>query len=223
VQEAIRLLSSLLPIIFFVIFCKRKASKELWVFFVYCIISLIFDVFLAVSAWAFDHRFSVWNFYGILEIGVLSYFFYLIINQRVIKVLILLSSILYIIFSLIYFQIYNDYYNSIMSTIGSVILLILALCYFLNTMKPTAEPVNIFTPVFLIVIALLVNISSTLFLIAITNRMTVGEMTKYWGISNYAIILMNLTVSAAFILFHYQKKSKPPESHTVDFTSRNDR
>ncbi len=48
-------------------------------------------------------------------------------------------------------------------------------------------------------------------------------MQKYWSISSYSNILMNLIFSSAFILFYNQQKPKPPESHSVDFTSPNDR
>lgn len=221
--EKIRLLSALLPIIFFVIFCIRKASKELWVFFVYCVVSFAFDAFLATSIWASEHRFMIWNFFGVFEVVILSYFFYLIINQRLIRAIIVLLSLTYIIFSLFYLRAYNDRYNSIMSAIGSVILLILALCYLIDILKPADVPVSIFTPVFLIVIALLLNISSTLFLTIIANRLTVDEMERYWSINHYSSIVMNILYSSAFVLFNYQQKSKPPESHTVDFTSPNDR
>ena len=221
--EKIRLLSSLLPIVFFVIFCKRKASKELWVFFIYCIISFGFDMFLSVSAWASVHRYFIWNVYGILEIGFLSYFFYLVINQRLIRLLIVLFALCFIVFSLLYSKTDTDLYNSTMSSVGSVLILILTLCYIMNSMKQTEEPINIFHPVFLIVIALLINVSSTLFLIIISNHLTINEMEKYWNISNYSNILMNSIYSSAFILFYNQHKPKPTESNFVDFTSPNDR
>jgi len=110
-----------------------------------------------------------------------------------------------------------------MSAVGSVIILVLSLCYLLNSMKPTVVPVSIFTPQFFIVIALLLNVSSTLFLTIVSNHYTLDEMEKYWNISNYANILMNLIISFAFALFYYQHKSKPVENHSVDFTSPNDR
>lgn len=221
--EKIQLLSSALPIVFFVIFCKRKAPKELWVIFIYFITSLGFDLFLAISAWASDHRFLVWNMYGILENILLSYFFYLIINQRLIRALILLFSLLYLFFILPYLKTGTDQFNSTMSAVGSVIILVLSICYFLNYLKPTSEAVSIFTPQFLIVIALLLNVSCTLFLDLITNRLTINELAKYWSINSYANILMNLIISSAFILFYNQHKPKPTESNFVDFTSPNDR
>jgi hypothetical protein len=90
-------------------------------------------------------------------------------------------------------------------------------------MKPTSEPISIFTPALLISIAFLISVSSTLFLNIIANKLTISEMEKYWNISNYSNILMNIIFSSAFVLFYFQQKSKPPESHSVDFTRPNDR
>jgi ABC-type Na+ efflux pump permease subunit len=93
-------------------------------------------------------------------------------------------------------------------------------------MKPTnesVEPVNIFTPVFLIVVGLLLFVSGTLFLFIIANRLSEKEMNQYWSINYYANILVSFIFSAAFLLFYFQQKSKPPESQSVDYTSQNDR
>jgi drug/metabolite transporter (DMT)-like permease len=93
----------------------------------------------------------------------------------------------------------------------------------MQVMKPSTEPVSIFTPVFLIVIALLIYVASTLFLFIIASRLTEKEMDHYWFINSYSNILVSSIFSAAFILVRYQKKQPPPESHSVDFTFPNDR
>jgi hypothetical protein len=223
VLEHIKILSTAVPIVFFVIFCKKKATKELWVFFIYCILSFSFDLFLSLSIWASEHTFLVWNFFGVIENILLSYFFYIIINQRLIKVAIVLLSFFYVVFSLFHFNSNTEQFNSINGALGLVILLFLCLCYFINIMKPSSIPTNIYTPVFVIVFAMILSISSTLFLTVVSNQFTINEMQKYWNISSYANILMNLIVSSAFILFYNQHKPKPPESNFVDFTSPNDR
>ena len=221
--EKIRLLSPLIPIIFFGIFCRKRTSKELWVFFVYCLASLVVDLFLATSLWASEHRFAIWNIFAVFEIIILSYFFYLIIHQRVIRIVIIFLAFLYITFYFFYSKSDNDQYHSTIGVLGSIIILIFTLFYIMNVMKPTLEPISIFTPAFLISIAFLISVSSTLFLNIIANKLTISEMEKYWNISNYSNILMNIIFSSAFVLFYIQQKSKPPESHSVDFTSPNDR
>ena len=83
---------------------------------------------------------------------------------------------------------------------------------------------DILSPLFLIVIALLLYVACTLFLFIIANKLSAKEMAKYWGsITVYNNILTNLLFSAAFLLYRFQHKNPPSERHTVDFTSPNDR
>jgi hypothetical protein len=85
-------------------------------------------------------------------------------------------------------------------------------------MKNTQEIVNFFSPIFLIVIALLLYVASTLFLYVIASRLTTKEMEQYWSINHISNILTNLIFSAAFILHHFQNKPSPLKNHPVDFT-----
>jgi glucan phosphoethanolaminetransferase (alkaline phosphatase superfamily) len=109
-------------------------------------------------------------------------------------------------------------------SLGLVIILILSLCFFIIALNPTEIPVtNIFTPRFIIVIALLLYVASTLFLNIIANKLSEKEMLQYWSINAYSSILSSLIFTIAFIVFKYQKKSSTFENHQVDYTSPNDR
>jgi hypothetical protein len=91
-------------------------------------------------------------------------------------------------------------------------------------LKPTDIPVtNIFTPRFLIVVALLLYVASTLFLYIIVNKLSEKEMLQYWSLNTYASILTSLIISIAFVVFKYQRNQPPFENHQVDFTSPHDR
>ena len=195
----------------------------MWVFFIYILTSLIFDLFLTSSTWATNHRFLIWDLFGIVEMAFLSYFFYLIINLRIIRLLIVILSCLYWVYALFHFELSNGQYNSTTNVIGTLIILIFSLSYFVKVMRPTAEAINIFTAEFFLVCALLLNVSSTLFLTIISNRLTANEMMKYWSINNYSLILTNIIVSIAFLVSYSQHKSTPPESRYVDFTNPYDR
>jgi hypothetical protein len=92
-----------------------------------------------------------------------------------------------------------------------------------SSMKQTTESLDIFNPLFLIVIAILLYVACTLFLFIIANQLTEKEMDKYWNITIYSNILTNLLYSTAFLLYRFQNKSPTPENQTVDFTSPNDR
>ena len=212
-------LSALLPILFFVFFCIRNSTRELWVIFIYSIASFLFDGFLTSSSWAIDHKFLLWNVFAILEFCILSYFFYIIIKNRPIRILIQILAVLYLIAFSLFATSSNNHFNSILSAISSVIILTFCIVFFVLSMKITAEPTTLFSPTFLIVIALLLYVASTLFLYIIAGHLAEKEREKYWSINNVSNIISNLIFSIAFFLNRYQKKNPFPENAAVDFTS----
>jgi hypothetical protein len=109
-------------------------------------------------------------------------------------------SLIYLIIFIIFSKSDHVQFNSIMSSIGSVILLVMILDYFIVVLKPSIEPVPLFTPVFVIVVGLLLYLASTFFLFVIASRLSSEEMLKYWSINSYSNILTNLIISFAFLL-----------------------
>jgi hypothetical protein len=169
------------------------------------------------------HKLLLWNVYGMFEYLIIAYFFLLVTKQRLLRFLILLFSALYLIFFFLSYKSDSDQFNSMMSSIGSVIILILSLSFIIASLGPSAVPVDVFTPIFLIVVGILFYVASTLFLYLIANNLSNDEMQKYWRINDYSNILTNIIFSSAFLLYHFQHKNPTPESHSVDFTSPNDR
>jgi len=205
------------------VFCLRTKEKGLWVIFFYALVSLLFDVFLFMTMWGITYKFILWNIFILVEFTFLSYFFYLTIPLRIIKSTIVLFFAIFIAVYFLYGGSDKDRFNSLISAIETVILLFLSLSYFMIKLKPAAEPVNVFTPIFLAVFAILIYVTSTLFLYIIANNLTPEQFNKYWSINEYANILCNLIYSFAFILYGYQKKYPSHETHIVDYTSPNDR
>jgi len=170
------------------------------------------------STWAFENKYLVWNIFAILEYIIITYFFYIIIQKRFVRVLIVIFSIVYLVTFCIFATSNDDQFNSLLNAIGSVIILTLSLAFFVISMRTSEEPINLLSPVFLIVIALLLYVASTLFLYIIANRLTAREMEQYWGINHVSNILTNVIFAAAFLLFRFQKKNPSPENAAVDFT-----
>lgn len=153
---------------------------------------------------------------------MLSYFFFLIIQNRKIKLLILLFAIIYLILFGFLASTSDEHFNSILSAVGSVFLLTLCLVYFIHSMRLTAAPVSFFSPVFLIVVGLLIYMASTLFLYIIASQLTEKEMDQYWSINHVVNILVNIIVSLAFISIRAQRKNPTPENQQLDFTPFSD-
>lgn len=211
-------LSALIPIIFFLLFCLKNGKKSLWVIFIYCIASFSFDVFLSTSMWAIEHTYLVWNVFAIIEFSLLSYFFYVVIKERNVRILILSFLIIYLLVFFRFLSSNDDHFNSILNAIGSVIFLCLSIIFFILSMRNTNTTTNFYSPVFLIVIALLLYVASTLFLYIIASQLTEKGMEQYWSINHISNILTNLIFSIAFISFHFQRKNPSPENASVDFT-----
>ena|GEM_PF-957412 len=223
VTQIISLVSSLLPIIFFISFCTKTHIKGFWVIFLYSIASLLSDFFIS-SNWGSLHQYLLWNLYTIVEYSILSFFFYLIIKIRLIRTLIIITSAIYFIVFFMLIKGITLQFNSVLSSFSQVIILGLCLIYLFSSMKHSVETINLINPMFLIVVALLLYVAFTLFLFVIANNLSAKEMAEYWGnITIYNNILTNLLFSTAFLLYRFQYKSSTPENQTVDFTSPNDR
>ncbi len=98
-------------------------------------------------------------------------------------------------------------------------MIILCVAFFANSMKLSAEPLSLFSPIFLIVVAILLYVASTLFLYIIASRLNAKEIGEYWSINHVSNIITNLIFSIAFLLNRFQKKNPFPENANVDFTS----
>jgi hypothetical protein len=117
----------------------------------------------------------------------------------------------------------QNQFNSLNGATGSIIILILSIYYLIVAIKPTAEPINIFTPLFLIVLTILLFDTSTLFLYVVADKLTQSEINKYWSINHYTNIITDILYSVAFLMYHFQKRKLTPENRPVDYTSPNDR
>jgi hypothetical protein len=77
---------------------------------------------------------------------------------------------------------------------------------------------SFFSPIFLIVIAILIYVASTLFLYIVASQLSSEEMGHYWILNHIVNILMNAIFSFAFISFHLKHKNPSSENVPVDFT-----
>lgn len=205
------------------VFCLKTREKGLWVIFFYSIASLFTD-FVLSSNWGSHNTFLLWNIYTAIEYSILSLFFYLIISLRSIRALLFVIFVIFFIVFFVQIRHISQQYNSVLSFFSQANILGLCLVYLFTGMKQNSESFDILSPLFVIVIALLLYVACTLFLFIIANKLSTKEMNEYWGgITVYSNMLTNFLFSAAFLLFRFQNKSTPPENHTVDFTSSNDR
>ena len=191
--------------------------------FFYTITSFLFDAILLTTNWGIHYKFILWNSFDLIQFTFLSYFFYIIIENRLVRTLIIFSFLIFLVVFFTYSSNNQVQFNSPIGATGSIIILVLSIYYLIMAIKPSAEPINIFTPLFLVVLTVLLFDTSTLFLYVVANKLTQNELNKYWSINHYTNIITDILYSMAFLMFHFQKRKLTPENHIVDYTSPNDR
>ena len=185
--------------------------------------SVVIDILLATNNRASSHRFSLWLFMDLFVLTCLSIYFYFILNSKRQRLLILTLYCIYLIFFVILLKLNSDEYKSTSNAIGSLMVLTLSIYYLINFSVKSTGSESIMSPNFLIVVALMLNVSSTLFVSLISNNLTESELSKYWYITNIAVIGTNILISIAFVMQKYRKIPSPNGNQNVDFTFPDDR
>ena len=126
--------STLLLIIFYLIFYKRNSDKKFWVIFLYLVLSYISDKLLYILK--FD-RFYSFSFFTLIELTIFSYFFYLSFREKSFKRLLILCYPIFcgvLAYSIIYE--YKTIYDfDYVSSSFEAILIIISILHWRYTMQ----------------------------------------------------------------------------------------
>jgi hypothetical protein len=135
----ISLLSEILPLIFCIFFYRKITAKELKVFFVYTIFQSIFTILCALATYKYNSYTAYVFFLRIhvfVEYALISYFFYLIIVSKFVRILILASIIPFLLFCIYdQYRIGNTQFGNNPSLAEYFILILLIIFYLFEKMK----------------------------------------------------------------------------------------
>jgi len=205
------MIMGLVPLILF-FFHKRKETGFL-VFGMYLVYAILCDTLITpIFFTLFQSVYISLRIFTIVEYSILTIFLYRNIKSDIFKKIILFCSSLFLAYAFFeFFQSNLQEFDSIPSGIES--LLMICYCIFILFEK-IKEPDSLFlynTPIFWIVVGLILYFSGTFFLyIYSQNNLKNPEYVKTYDFVNSAFgILKNLLFSVAFLV-------KPPkEGHTL--------
>ncbi len=191
-------LSTLLLIIFFLIFLKRNYDKKFWVILLYLVASFLTDIFIEFK---FD-RFYCCSFFTWVEYGIFSYFFYLTFNTPSFKRLV---AWLFPFFTVVLiYCVINDYkstnnFDYLSSSFESILLIIISILFFYEQITNPEVAFLYSSKTFWIICAILIYMSATLFLF-ISSSLPSESMANnpFWLINTVATIIKNLLFGIAF-------------------------
>jgi hypothetical protein len=196
--KIISLFSTLLLVIFYLIFRKRNNDKKFRVILLYAILSFIFDFLTHIFL---QKRFYLNSSFTLIEYTFFSYFLYLSYKEKLFKWL-LISCL--IIFFLIFFYsiIHNNdvQFDYLPSSIAGVLIIIFCILFFYEQLN---NPEIIFvyaSKTFWIVLAFLLYMSTTLILFVSIGglKLSIEQKNSVWQLNIVANIIKNILFGIAF-------------------------
>jgi len=173
----------------------------------YIVISFINDNLLLIfNSVRYDRlTYIILSIYTIFEYSIFTYFLYSIIDNKIFKSIVAISTLAFFLFALIafFFSKQNDF-DSLSASIESI--LIIAFCiFFLFDQLNKPQVIFIYQdPNFWFVVGFMVYLSGTLFLFIEANDLTKQVRDNFWKILLFANITKNILFAVAFST----KKSK---------------
>jgi len=197
--------SGFLPIIIFLLFLNRNKENKLWVIFLYVALSLVtdysYDIINHITGDEKKTNFYVSSCFTIIEFTLCTLFIFYNINARSLKNIVLICSGLFFpvsVFNL--FQKGIADFDSLTASVECILIIFFSILFLYDQIREP-ELVFIYTSKkFWIIVAVLLYLSSTLFLFMYAAEFTKREKNYYWSINFTFNILKNLLFAVAFLL-----------------------
>jgi hypothetical protein len=197
--------STLLPLIFFLLFKRNNKEKELKVilfYILYCIVNEGLSFYFQITR--STNTTILFALYNIVEFSFLGYFFYLIFRKQIEKKITFYIGISYILFASIDFIYFNKWkaFDSFASGIESIIIILLCIYFLFSQIKGSNSLLIYSTFNFWVVITFLIYFSGTffLYLIADSMRENVYFQKLYFIINISFNILKNILLCVAMTM-----------------------
>ena len=195
------IISYILPIILFVTFCFRRATRGLWVIFFYLLLSMVLGLVQKYTTLGKQIYFLTTGLFTIFEFAMFVTFYFLNSTNTIIKRLYVLTSVAVLLFLIYNFlRSDNKNFDSISASIESITLIVFSVIYFFEQISKPEPTIIYSTPTFWIVLAILLYMSSTLFLFIMANNLPQNLRDKYWTINKVSNLISSLIICIAFVL-----------------------
>lgn len=206
----VSILSTLLPIIFFLVYKKRNQERRLWVVFINCCLSFLSDAsYKALKDLKKTLEFDAFSFYTFTEYTLIAIFFYLTLKTNAFRKAIIVCSILfYLIFplSIIYYRDLN--FDSLTFSTEAVFVVVFSIMYFYEQINDPNVTFVYGTKSFWIIIGILLYITVGLFPNIVKPFLNHKEQRLLAPISNMATVLRNVLFIISFRMLPPVSKRK---------------
>jgi hypothetical protein len=201
-------IAQFLPLVlFFVFFRKINKIVELRVVFLYVLVSLITNILLVVLN---NYASLVISISAIIEYAFFSAFFYICIQNKKFKNLILSLSVLNICFEVFTLFLHQKNFDFWATLITAVLVLIYCIFFFYEEISKTETLLIYQSYTFWVATGCIIYLAGTLFLFLYTSDMEDKQKSSLWVIDIVFEIIKNIFFSIAFVVGKNSKKIAAP-------------
>ena len=202
------ILSTLLPIIFFLVNKDFNREKKLWVVFINCWLSLLLDLsYRPLLALKESLEFDIYSFYTFIEYSLIAVFFYLTYKTLAFKrAVIICSALFYLIvpLSIIYYR--NLNFDPLTFTTEAVFVVVFTIMYFYEQINDPNITFVYGTKSFWIIIGFLLYTAVGLFPYVTKPFLDAKEYKLLSPIPFMANILKNILFTISFRMLPQGRK-----------------
>lgn len=149
-----------------------------------------------------SHRSTIYNLlsvFTLVEYSAFTFVLYSIIENRIFRAIILISSGVFFVFAIYYYiTVKNNTFDSLPASIEAILIVAFSIFYLFDQMN---KPQVIFIyqePNFWFVVAFIIYFSGTLFLFIQASNLTKEVRDNFWKISLISNIIKNILFAIAF-------------------------
>lgn len=167
----------------------------------YVVFSFLVDTLL-IQLDTVSHRSTIYNLlsvFTLVEYSAFTFVLYSIIDNRIFRAIILISSGVFFVFAIYYYiTVKNNTFDSLPASIEAILIVAFSIFYLFDQMN---KPQVIFIyqePNFWFVVAFIIYFSGTLFLFIQASNLTKEVRDNFWKISLISNIIKNILFAIAF-------------------------
>lgn len=203
--------SNFLPILFFLVYFKKSRGKRvLWFIVIYALYNYL-TALGTITFYSTTMQAFLYAYFTLLEYLLFTFVFYILINNKRFKKLIILLSICFIAFFIPY-NIFGTIRGIDSTPIGieTILILIFSFYYFYEQMQDIENSIFIYNKYsFWLIIGMMLYLSGCFFIYIYTSYLPDDKtILKYWIFTNVFSMLKNIFFTIAIIIHAYQSHKK---------------
>jgi hypothetical protein len=161
-----------------------------------------------------DTIYKVLSAFTLIEYSVYSYILYSIIDNRIFRLIIIITSIAFVGFTIFYFvaNAKSNSFDSLPASLESILIVAFSIFYLFNQMSKPQVVFIYQEPNFWFVVAFVIYFSGTLFLFIQATNLTLEVRDNFWKINLFSNIIKNILFAIAFSSKKSNNLQQPDEN-----------